>query len=60
MAQSFSMSSTYYVDPAEAETFAASLLVKGGGLPKDQAQLMAKCLVQADLRGVVSVHSNPQ
>jgi LDH2 family malate/lactate/ureidoglycolate dehydrogenase len=48
------MAITYYADPAEAENFAAALLRVGGGLPQDEAQLMAKCLVQADLRGVVS------
>lgn len=47
-------SSTYYADPKQAEDFATQLLVQGGGLPEEQARLMAACLVQADLRGVVS------
>lgn len=48
------MANAYYAHPAEAEAFAAALLHAGAGLPEDEAQLMAKCLVQADIRGVVS------
>lgn len=43
----------YYAKPAEATEFATALLAKAG-LPEDHASLMAKCLVQADIRGVVS------
>lgn len=42
----------YYVKPSEAQDFAAQLLLKAG-LPQEHADLMAKCLVQADVRGVV-------
>lgn len=42
----------YYVKPSDAEAFAHSLLAKTG-LPDGHALLMAKCLVQADTRGVV-------
>ncbi|KAF7547233.1 hypothetical protein G7Z17_g7872 [Cylindrodendrum hubeiense] len=41
----------YYASPADARVFAHSLLVKSG-LPDDHADLMAKCLVEADTRGV--------
>ena len=43
----------YYTDPSVAEAFAALVLEKAG-LPRADASLMAKCLVQADVRGVVS------
>lgn len=46
------MASRYYANPAEARTFAKALLTKSG-LPEDHAELMAKCLVEADTRGVV-------
>jgi LDH2 family malate/lactate/ureidoglycolate dehydrogenase len=46
------MASRYYANPAEARTFAKALLTKSG-LPEDHAKLMAKCLVEADTRGVV-------
>uniref|UniRef100_A0A8H7KB27 Malate dehydrogenase n=1 Tax=Bionectria ochroleuca TaxID=29856 RepID=A0A8H7KB27_BIOOC len=45
------MASRYYANPAEARTFAKALLTKSG-LPEDHAKLMAKCLVEADTRGV--------
>lgn len=44
----------YYAKPSEAQDFAAQLLLKAG-LPQEHADLMAKCLVQADVRGVVSI-----
>jgi hypothetical protein len=43
----------YYAKPGDAETF-ASIVLKKAGLPAAEAELMAKCLVQADVRGVVS------
>lgn len=46
-------SNMYYADPTEAEKFAAELLQKGG-LTNEDAQVMARCLVLADVRGVVS------
>lgn len=42
----------YYAKPSEAQDFAAQLLLKAG-LPQEHADLMARCLVQADVRGVV-------
>lgn len=49
----------YYAKPSEAQDFAAQLLLKAG-LPQEHADLMAKCLVQADVRGVVSMrHTRP-
>jgi LDH2 family malate/lactate/ureidoglycolate dehydrogenase len=42
----------YYAKPTEAAAFAQSLLVKSG-LSEEHAELMSKCLVQADTRGVV-------
>lgn len=48
----------YYARPSEAQDFAAQLLLKAG-LPQEHADLMAKCLVQADVRGVVRTLSHP-
>ncbi|KAL5343751.1 hypothetical protein BJX70DRAFT_393803 [Aspergillus crustosus] len=42
----------YYANPAEAEKFATSLLIKTG-LSADDARSMAECLVLADTRGVM-------
>ncbi|KAM5350405.1 hypothetical protein ACJ41O_006910 [Fusarium nematophilum] len=44
-------SASYYASPSEATNFAKALLTKSG-LPKDDAKLMAECLVLADTRGV--------
>lgn len=49
----------YYAKPSEAQDFAAQLLLKAG-LPQEHADLMAKCLVQADVRGVVGTLPIPQ
>jgi hypothetical protein len=46
-------SARYYADPSAAEAF-ATLVLEKAGLPETDAGLMAKCLVQADVRGVVS------
>lgn len=46
------MPAIHYAIPEEAQVFAQRLLV-GAGLPIDEAGLMAKCLVLADIRGVV-------
>lgn len=46
------MSAVHYAIPEEAQAFAQKLLV-GAGLPIEEAGLMAKCLVLADIRGVV-------
>lgn len=46
------MSTSHFADPEEAQAFALKLLVEAG-LPTDDAELMAKCLVLADVRGVV-------
>lgn len=46
------MSTIHYAIPEEAQAFAQKLLA-GAGLPADEAALMAKCLVLADVRGVV-------
>jgi hypothetical protein len=46
-------SARYYANPSAAEAF-ATLVLEKAGLPKTDAGLMAKCLVQADVRGVVS------
>ena len=44
----------FYANPAEVIDFADALLIKAG-LPEDHAILMAKCLVQADTHGVISL-----
>ncbi|KAL4733194.1 Malate/L-lactate dehydrogenase [Aspergillus similis] len=41
----------YYADPAEAEKFATTLLIRAG-LTEEDARSMAECLVLADVRGV--------
>ena len=46
----------YFAKQSDAEAFARSLLLKSG-LPDDHAGLMARCLVQADTRGVASCPS---
>ncbi|GME24506.1 Malate/L-lactate dehydrogenase [Neofusicoccum parvum] len=46
-----SSSQTFYIAPDAAASFTAALLQKAG-LPRDQAALMAACLVKADVRGV--------
>jgi LDH2 family malate/lactate/ureidoglycolate dehydrogenase len=47
----------YFAKQSDAEDFARSLLLKSG-LPDDHAGLMARCLVQADTRGVASCPSS--
>lgn len=46
-------STRYYASPEDAEVF-ASIVLEKAGLPNRDAILMAKCLVEADVRGVVS------
>lgn len=48
-----SSSESHYIAPDAAASFAKAVLIKGG-LSEDDAQMMANCLVQADVRGVVS------
>ena len=40
-----------HVAPADAQSFAEGVL-KGNGVPAENAAIVAKCLVAADLRGV--------
>jgi len=42
---------TYLFDPAEVQRFARDVLM-GNGVGPEQAEIIAKCLVAADLRGV--------
>jgi LDH2 family malate/lactate/ureidoglycolate dehydrogenase len=42
---------TSYVKPEEARKFAQGVL-EGNGVPAGQARVVARCLVEADLRGV--------
>lgn len=42
---------TSYVRPEEARKFAQGVL-EGNGVPPGQARVVARCLVEADLRGV--------
>ncbi|OAA57591.1 malate/L-lactate dehydrogenase [Niveomyces insectorum RCEF 264] len=46
-----SESKKLYVDAAAARTFAEAVL-KGNGVPEENAAIVARCLVAADLRGV--------
>ncbi|KAF9628928.1 malate/L-lactate dehydrogenase [Lasiodiplodia theobromae] len=46
-----SSSESHYIAPDAAASFAKAVLIKGG-LSEDNAQMMANCLVQADVRGV--------
>ena len=39
------------IKPGDARRFATDLLV-GNGVNKDHAEVVARCLVEADLRGV--------
>jgi LDH2 family malate/lactate/ureidoglycolate dehydrogenase len=40
-----------HIKPDDARRFATDLLI-GNGVNKDHAEVVAKCLVEADLRGV--------
>jgi LDH2 family malate/lactate/ureidoglycolate dehydrogenase len=42
---------TSYIKPEEARKFAQGVL-EGNGVPAGQARVVARCLVEADLRGV--------
>jgi LDH2 family malate/lactate/ureidoglycolate dehydrogenase len=42
---------TSYVKPEEARKFAQGVL-EGNGVPAGQARVVARCLVEADLRGI--------
>ncbi|CAK3961024.1 Malate L-lactate dehydrogenase [Lecanosticta acicola] len=41
----------YHVNPRDAQSFVEAIL-KGNGVPQENAEIVAKCLVAADLRGV--------
>ena len=43
--------SKVHVNPAEARRFVEGVLT-GNGVPKDSAQIIARCLIEADIRGV--------
>ncbi|KAJ8128074.1 hypothetical protein O1611_g5563 [Lasiodiplodia mahajangana] len=43
--------SKFYVEPSEARTFVENVLI-GNGVPASNAEIVARCLVAADLRGV--------
>lgn len=47
----------HYIQPAELQSFVHRILL-GNGVPDDHATIVARCLVQADLRGVDTHGSN--
>lgn len=51
MSEEAASSQKFYVQPSDAETYVKGVL-EGNGAPADNAAIVAKCLVAADLRGV--------
>ena len=51
MAEEATQSKKFYVQPADAEDYLKGVL-EGNGVPAENAAIVAKCLVAADLRGV--------
>ena len=51
MSEEATASQKFYVQPSDAETYVKGVL-EGNGVPADNAAIVAKCLVAADLRGV--------
>lgn len=51
MAQESAEARKFHVDPGDAQSFVEEVL-KGNGVSADNATIVAKCLVAADLRGI--------
>ena len=51
MAEEPVSSKRFYVQPSDAEAYVKGVL-QGNGVPSDNAAIVAKCLVAADLRGI--------